>query len=68
MLFYESCLNQPFDVLVEGPYAKNNALMTGASENYLPFVFPRDDNLQGHIVKMRAGRIAGDKVLGEIFV
>ena len=66
ILFYESCLNQPFDVLVEGPYARDNALMTGAGENYLPFVFPYDDNLQGHIVKMRAGRITGDKILGEI--
>ena len=68
MLFYESCLNQPFDVLVEGPYAKDKALMTGAGENYLPFVFPYDDNLQGHIVKMRAGQMADDKVLGEILV
>ena len=68
MLFHESCLNQPFDVLVEGPYAKDETLMTGAGENYLPFVFPYDDNLQGHIVKMRAVRIAGDKVLGEISI
>ena len=68
MLFYESCLNQPFEVLVEGPYAKDKALMTGAGENYLPFLFPHDDNLQGHIVKIRSGRIAGNKVLGEIIV
>ena len=68
MLFYESCLNHTFDVLVEGPYAKNKSVMTGTGENYLPFMFPYDDNLQGHIVKMRAGRMAGDKVLGEIFV
>ena len=66
MLFYESCLNHVFDVLVEGPYAEDKTLMTGAGENYLPFVFPYDDNLQGHIVKMRAGRIASDKVLGEV--
>ena len=66
ILFHEGCLGHVFDVLVEGPYAKDKTLMTGAGENYLPFVFPRDDNLQGHIVKMRAGRIAGEKVLGEI--
>jgi len=68
ILFYESCQNQPFDVLVEGPYTKDNALMTGAGENYLPFVFPYDDNLQGHIVKMRAGQITDDKILGKILV
>ncbi len=66
MLFYESCLNQPFDVLVEGPYAKDKALMTGAGENYLPFVFPRDDRLQGHVVRMHPRQITGNKVLGEI--
>ena len=65
-LFYEGCLNQPFDVLVEGPYTKNKALMTGAGENYLPFVFPCDDNLRNRIVKMRARQIAGDKVIGEV--
>jgi len=68
VLFYESCLNHTFEVLVEGSYARDETLMTGAGENYLPFVFPYDDNLQGHIVKMRAGRITGDKILGEILV
>ena len=65
MLFYESCLNQPFDVLVEGPYAKNKALMTGAGENYLPFLFPRDGRLQGHMVSMRATQIKGGRVWGK---
>ena len=66
MLFYESCLDRVFDVLVEGPHAKDKTLMTGAGENYLPFVFPRDDRLRGHVVRMRAVRMAGDKVLGKI--
>ena len=66
MLFYESCLDHIFDVLVEGPHAKDKTLMTGAGENYLPFVFPRDDRLRGHVVRMRAVRMAGDKVLGKI--
>jgi hypothetical protein len=66
MLFYGSCLDHVFDVLVEGPHAKDKTLMTGAGENYLPFVFPKDDRLRGHVVQMRAVRIAGDKVLGKI--
>jgi threonylcarbamoyladenosine tRNA methylthiotransferase MtaB len=66
MLFYESCLDHVFDVLVEGPYAKDKTLMAGAGENYLPFVFPRVDRLQGHVVQMRAVRMAEDKVLGKI--
>ena len=65
-LFYESCLDHIFDVLVEGPYAKEKALMTGASDNYLPFVFPGDDRLRGRLVRMTAVQIEGDKVLGEI--
>lgn len=68
IVFYESCLNHAFDVLAEGPYAEDKSLMTGAGENYLPFVFPRDDRLQGQMVRMRAKRIAGDKVLGKILV
>lgn len=66
MLFYENCLDQVFDVLVEGPYAKDKTHMTGAGENYLSFVFPDDKRLRGHVVPMRAVRMAGDKVLGEI--
>ena len=66
MLFYGSCLGDVFDVLAEGPHAKDETLMTGAGENYLPFVFPFDKHLQGHVVRMRAVRIAEDKVLGEI--
>ena len=65
-LFYENCLDHVFDVLVEGPHAKDKTLMTGAGENYLPFVFPADDRLRGLVVCMRAVRMAGDKVLGEI--
>jgi len=68
MRFHNSCLGHIFDVLVEGPYAEDKALMTGAGENYLPFVFPRDDHLQGHIVKMRAARTAGDKVMGTVLI
>ena len=64
-LFYESCRGHIFDVLVEGPYAKDGALMTGAGENYLPFVFPGNDRLQGNLVQMKATQIKGDKVRGE---
>ena len=66
MLFYGSCLGDVFDVLVEGPHAKDETLMMGAGENYLPFVFPFDKHLQGHVARMRAVRIAEDKVLGKI--
>ena len=62
--FYERCRNHAFDVLVEGLDAKNKTLMTGAGENYLPFIFPGDNQLQGRMVRMRAGQIAGEKILG----
>ena len=62
--FYERCRNHNFDVLVEGLDAKDKTLMTGAGENYLPFVFPGDNQLQGRMVRMRAGQIVGDKILG----
>ena len=65
ILFYKKCLGDDFDVLVEGAYAKDKNFMTGAAENYLPFVFPRDDSLKGRIVRMRAVRASGNKVLGE---
>jgi len=65
MLFHENCLGQDFDVLVEGPYANDTALMKGAGENYLPFVFPRDDRLQGRVVRMRATQVCGNGVLGK---
>ena len=63
--FHQNCLGRNFDVLVEGTYATDKDFMTGAAENYLPFVFPRDDSLKGRIVRMRAKRISGNKVLGE---
>jgi threonylcarbamoyladenosine tRNA methylthiotransferase MtaB len=65
LLFYKKCLGHDFDVLVEGAYARDKDLMTGAAENYLPFVFPRDDSLKGRIVRMRAVRVSGNRVLGE---
>ncbi|EFK05301.1 MiaB-like protein [delta proteobacterium NaphS2] len=65
MLFYKKCLGHHFDVLVEGAYARDKDLMTGAAENYLPFVFLRDDSLKGRIVRMRAVRISENRVLGE---
>jgi len=66
MRFQENCLGQVYDVLVEGPYAKDASLMTGAAENYLPFVFPRDDRLRGHVVRMRVTQVSRGKVLGKI--
>ncbi|MCF8128909.1 MAG: tRNA (N(6)-L-threonylcarbamoyladenosine(37)-C(2))-methylthiotransferase MtaB [Deltaproteobacteria bacterium] len=66
MRFHENCLGGNFDVLVEGPYSRDPALMTGAGENYLPFIFPRDDRLRGHVVRMRATQVSRGKVLGKI--
>ncbi len=63
--FHKSCLGDIFDVLVEGTYAENGAMMTGAGENYLPFLFSRDDSLKGRIVQMRAVKVSGNRVLGE---
>jgi threonylcarbamoyladenosine tRNA methylthiotransferase MtaB len=65
MLFYKKCMGHHFDVLVEGTYARNKELTTGAAENYLPFIFPRDDSLKGRIVRMRAVRTSENRVLGE---
>ncbi len=64
--FYRSCLGQNFDVLVEGPHGHNKDLMTGASENYLPFLFPRNDRLKGRMVRMRATKLSGNRLLGEV--
>ena len=66
MFFYKKCLGQDFDVLVEGVSARHKYLMTGSAENYLPFVFPRDDSLKGRIVRMRVGRVFESRVLGEM--
>jgi len=66
MRFHKNCLGDTFEVLVEGAYAENEALMTGAGENYLPFLFPSDEELQGRLVRMRAKQLLGNRVLGEI--
>ena len=51
---------------LKGLTQRTKDFMTGAAENYLPFVFPRDDSLKGRIVRTLAKRISGNKVLGEM--
>jgi threonylcarbamoyladenosine tRNA methylthiotransferase MtaB len=64
MAFYKKCLGHPFDVLVEGADDKNKTFMRGTAENYLPFIFPGDDSLRDRMVRMRAKRTFGNKILG----
>ncbi len=64
--FHERCLGQNFEVLVEGTYPHDKSLMTGASENYLPFIFPFDEPLVGPMVSMRAEKVLENRVLGKI--
>jgi len=65
--FYQACLNSVFPVLAERRHAREEGLMLGMSDNYLPVVFspPAPDPAEGPL-KVRMDRIEGRRVVGTI--
>ena len=52
--FYSSCLGNEFSALAEGWYSKDEKMIKGRTDNYLPVIFPSDILLENQIEKVRA--------------
>jgi len=65
-IFYQGCLNKIFPVLAERWHARQDGLMLGRSDNYLPVVFPlTSDSAEGPL-QVRIERIEGRRVIGTV--
>lgn len=62
--FYESCLDDRFDVLIENWHDREKGLVKGTSDNYLPVIFPSDTLHQGHLIRLRVVGISEHGVTG----
>jgi threonylcarbamoyladenosine tRNA methylthiotransferase MtaB len=63
LAFYESCLDQDFEVLTEG-WLEKGRTVKGLSDNYLPLVFPFSRFSQNEIMRVRAERVEKNTVQG----
>lgn len=61
--FYQVCLKNNFEVLVEGPFAGDPTLLRGTAENYLPFLVAQKDRIPGSMSKVQAGSICKNRIL-----
>ncbi len=62
--FYSSCLKKEFYVLVEGWYSKEEKMMSGMSDNYVPVFFPASQDSTSELIPVRLERLEKDKVMG----
>jgi threonylcarbamoyladenosine tRNA methylthiotransferase MtaB len=64
--FYHSCLNKEFLVLAERWHSGEKDIMQGMSDNYLPVVFPSDNDVKGRLVPVNMERVENGKVTGRV--
>ncbi len=62
--FYGRCLEKQFPVLVERWYSKDEEMVMGTSDNYLPVIFASPEDLKNRIVHVRIERIENNRVIG----
>ncbi len=61
--FYRSCLKKDFMVLPEGWHSKEEKMMKGLTDNYLPVIFPLPED-SGRLVSVQMERVEKDMVVG----
>jgi threonylcarbamoyladenosine tRNA methylthiotransferase MtaB len=52
--FYNSCLANEFSALTEGWYSKEEKMIKGLTDNYLPVIFSSDSLLENRMAEVRA--------------
>ncbi|MDY6971768.1 MAG: hypothetical protein SV775_05505 [Thermodesulfobacteriota bacterium] len=64
--FYSACLEEEFQVLVEGWHSEERGIGRGMSDNYLPVLFVSSQDLNGRLVAMRMERVEHNMLVGSI--
>jgi len=64
--FASQYLGLELDVLVEQPFQDDKELYEGLTGNYIKIVFPGNEQLRGEMVKVKAERLRGTVLEGEI--
>ena len=63
-LFYQRCLKKEFHVLAEGWYLKENELMKGMTDNYLPVLFPGTETNKNRLIPVMMERVQDNMMIG----
>ena len=62
--FYRGCLKKQFEVLVEGWNSKEEKVVKGLSDNYLPVLFESSEDSKGKLISVYMDRLEKNKVIG----
>jgi threonylcarbamoyladenosine tRNA methylthiotransferase MtaB len=65
-VFYHRCLNNEFQVLPEGWHSKQEEMVKGTSDNYLPVFFPSSSPIENRLVDVKVEKARRDGVIGSI--
>jgi threonylcarbamoyladenosine tRNA methylthiotransferase MtaB len=63
-VFYRSCLNREFQVLVENWKSDEGGLAQGTTDNYLNVIFPLNINNKNRLVNVRMDALEGERLRG----
>ena len=64
--FYHGCLNKEFLVLAEKWHSEEEKTMQGMTDNYVPVVFPSDNDVKGRLVPVLLDRVEKGRVTGRV--
>jgi len=64
--FYRSCLKKEFEVIVEGWHSKEEKVVRGVSDNYLPVLFESSEDSKGQLVSVRMERLEKNMMFGSV--
>jgi threonylcarbamoyladenosine tRNA methylthiotransferase MtaB len=64
--FYENCVGKNFQVVMEGAHARDNGLLRGISDNYIPVFFPCFPPCQDDLVSVRIDKVEANHVIGQV--
>ncbi|MCD6560943.1 MAG: tRNA (N(6)-L-threonylcarbamoyladenosine(37)-C(2))-methylthiotransferase MtaB [Deltaproteobacteria bacterium] len=63
-LFYQRCLKKKFHVLAEGWYLKENGIMKGMTDNYLPVLFPGTETDKNRLIPVMMESAEDNMMIG----
>ncbi len=64
--FHERCVEKSFQVVIEGRHAKDNGLLKGISDNYVPVIFPSSRSFQNKLLFVRIERLEKGHAIGRV--
>jgi threonylcarbamoyladenosine tRNA methylthiotransferase MtaB len=62
--FYRSCLGKEFHVLTEGWDSKEEKMVKGLSDNYLPVLFPSSRLIKNKMVPVHLEMVVNNRIIG----